>query len=718
MKITWPVVFVVGGLGLGLGFAGFMREFPPEPERWFLGVLDNVWRALALLVMETDLPDDRGQNWQVVLARLLVPAATLGGIYRVSAGYASRRFNAWRIARMTGHTVVLGAGSRGQALSESSAGPVVVVDRAAGMVAGTSRHPVRRILEGDARDPGTLRAAGVPRARTVVVAAGADTVNLEILEAVVAARAGGPGALDVIVVLHNPAVARQLEREDAFTRRGRGTAAPESEAAALIEVVPVARDRVAAQLLFRDHPLVDLADLRGQSRVHLVTIGWSAFTLEVLEQLARLSPCGRLGAPRVDLLVPHPEIARAELAALQPAFAGGLLEMHYHGLKDRVGLPAPDQMAAIEPGPSASVTAVLIATGSDEDSASLAMALRDRSHIEGRWRGPIFVRLASTGSLTRLLARRAGLVDQSDRIVPVGMLATTCRLEHVLGDRDQAARALHAAYVDARGAAPLPLEKRTPAERPWALLEQTYRIANRRAVDHLPIKLLSAGYAILGRPLRTAPGIRLGAEPREMEALAELEHRSWEIDRVLDGWRPGPSRDAERRIHEAIGVPWAELDERLGKPVRQYDRDQIEVASRMLAQASGPVTVRRVVSVDPESLDGGSAAGVAAGLATAHPEDLISILIVPRTEGQLAWIEDLAGGLRKAGVHYRLVLVQAMPLAALAPAVRQRLDRMTGEHPNLVADLVPVASVLADWDDPEHREEAWRRARAWIEARR
>lgn len=634
-----------------------------------------------------------------------------------------------------------------------------------------------------------LRRVGIPRARNVLIMTGDDAVNLAILHRVVECSGDGDReTTNVVVRLDNRSLARQLDRQDEFVRRRH------------VEVIPFQADAVAAQQFLAAHPLVDLADLRAQKRVHVVVIGWTGFALEVMEQIARLSPFRHFEIPRIDLFVPRPHDVRSELAAVQPAFLPGLtvernaskqsdaaasagespaiLEIHLHDLDGETGLPTNDQLAAIESERRPSVTAVVVTLGSDAISAAAALALRERCSIEGRWQAPIFVRMTLESDLTSLLQKRAEVPDPADRVIAVGTLARICDLESLLGQREVEAKALHASYVTSKGVADRPADERAENDQPWHLLKQTYRRANRRAIDHLAIKLLSAGYFVSGYPLRTEGEI-LGVPAGELQAVAALEHRSWEIDRLLDGWRPGTIRDNRRRINEAIGIPYDVLDEMLRKEVRRYDEDQVRIASKMLAAPAGSeVTVKREVRIGLLGDDFVSDAGLDRMVASLvskltpiivkHQTDFISIMTPLAPGADLILTQWLVKELTSRGVPHRLVVVRTVPMEVLIDsfwpnvarggrwnlsrsplpgeerraraAVQMHLDAMVrgndvnsvrerhrqadrntpGNGPAampVVANLVPVESMMADWQDPSFRESALSQANAYLALR-
>jgi hypothetical protein len=357
------------------------------------------------------------------------------------------------------------------------------------------------------------------------------------------------------------------------------------------------------------------------------------------------------------------------------------------------------------------------------------LSLRDRANVEGRWQCPIFVK-SETASAPSGLLDRARPVDHGVRIIPVGLVGHTYRLGNMFGDRQEAARKLHHAYLDGRSQQGL-AQARAPSV-DWLLLPQAYRVASRRAVDHLPIKLLSAGYRLSGYPLSTAPEQDVAADPTRVDTLARLEHRSWEIERILAGWRAGPVRDDRRQINDAIGIDYDELDETLGRPLREYDRVQIRVAAAMLAAEAGPVTVRPEITI---GLLGGprvSEAQVAAIEATCDREvpallaanrgAAVTVLTSLNPGAELILAERIRGMLVASDVEHRLVVVQTLPREILMdtcpPDLERRVDTLIGSWGEVaLANLLPVACTMADWQDPHARAEATRRARAYVVSR-
>ncbi|MCC7137993.1 MAG: hypothetical protein IT460_06140 [Planctomycetes bacterium] len=151
-------------------------------------------------------------------------------------------------------------------------------------------------------------------------------------------------------------------------------------------------------------------------------------------------------------------------------------------------------------------------------------------------------------------------------------------------DPDAPARAFHAQYLAGSvGRLPEPL-------RPWDRLPETYRDASRAQARDIVRILESRGFVV--RPATGAadaiPSFADDVWRDEVEAMAELEHGRWNVDRLRAGWRYGRVRDDAAKVHPCI-VPWDDLSEE----IREYDRASVRVAPRILAAAGLEVVRRR-----------------------------------------------------------------------------------------------------------------------------
>jgi ppGpp synthetase/RelA/SpoT-type nucleotidyltranferase len=113
--------------------------------------------------------------------------------------------------------------------------------------------------------------------------------------------------------------------------------------------------------------------------------------------------------------------------------------------------------------------------------------------------------------------------------------------------------------------------------RPWPKLEETFKKANLEQAQYSVEILQAAGFGV--REAKGDPVIFTGFTGEEVERMAELEHGRWNIERLRDGWRPGP-RDDSRKLHDCL-VSW----EKLPEEIKPYDRDAVRAFPEILAQA-------------------------------------------------------------------------------------------------------------------------------------
>ncbi|MEM9682177.1 MAG: RyR domain-containing protein, partial [Pseudomonadota bacterium] len=286
---------------------------------------------------------------------------------------------------------------------------------------------------------------------------------------------------------------------------------------------------------------------------------------------------------------------------------------------------------------------------------------------------------------------------------------------------------------------------------PWSDLRQTYRISNRRAADHIPIKLLSADYVFVpGNGIALPEEDDFAADADELERLAALEHRSWEIGRRLDGWKAGATRDDRRRINPALGIPYADLSE----PVKELDRVQVRtIASALKGRDDGEVALRdfpiglighnRVSTDEKERIVEALRSRLTTLLAN-QPKRHYSLLTPLAPGSDTILTEEALRLFAEAAVPHRLVVVRTLPrdamiadfIGTLADGGEWRLapraDDPASSDPavllsghldtvmatadrTIVANLVPTGLELADWlSGKERRQDAYRRANAYI----
>jgi voltage-gated potassium channel Kch len=465
------------------------------------------------------------------------------------------------------HEVVLG---NAQAAAEYA--PLISHRRVTHVMAGADTTGGRVAL---LRREGTLKSqlhrAAAGRAHRIVVA---ETSDAETWNTAQAAARLCPH-VDVLAYIGDSWMQDRLSR-----------ASPEARLRTFSYAGGVARQVMLA------HPPYLMARRYGASAQHIVVVGFGpvgqAIAREFLVTSVSTSPVGMM----VTAIDAEIEPLRRDFEGRHPGL-GELADLAF--LAGDIRTDDPALMASLRKRVEvAEPCAVYVAVGESDLPLSVAIALRDRAERMGLFQAPIFI-CAHHGAGLPLMRQGSGLVGQSVEaasVAPGGMLEDLrlvsfgtwqdafdgCGLfePHL----DQQARIFHEAYCKLMRETE-PDRPPRPSEVPWDRLDDEYRVANRRTAAHARARIDAVGFD-LETWLASKPGGWMTHDlppaadefdlddPVEMDALAELEHRRWVLDRVLNGWRYGPARDNRLKTHPDI-KPGRELDE----AARQKDRNNI-----------------------------------------------------------------------------------------------------------------------------------------------
>ena len=117
---------------------------------------------------------------------------------------------------------------------------------------------------------------------------------------------------------------------------------------------------------------------------------------------------------------------------------------------------------------------------------------------------------------------------------------------------------------------------------PWEKLGQTFRNSNLMQATAMIGLLERADFVIEPANGKIQP-LKLSSE--EIDALAEMEHGRWNVERLQDRWRPGEVRDTPNKIHPCL-VTWDKLPD----DIRKWDRNAVANWPKLLAGAGLRVT--------------------------------------------------------------------------------------------------------------------------------
>jgi hypothetical protein len=113
--------------------------------------------------------------------------------------------------------------------------------------------------------------------------------------------------------------------------------------------------------------------------------------------------------------------------------------------------------------------------------------------------------------------------------------------------------------------------------RGWEELAETFRDASRAHAEDIAAKLELIGCRLVRLTDWRLPLVKFG--DREIEAMAQHEHKRWCDERRRAGWELGETKDIDGKVHPLL-IPWEELNEE----DKEYDRRLVREVPAMLAE--------------------------------------------------------------------------------------------------------------------------------------
>jgi hypothetical protein len=572
----WSIILVLAAAWAWFGLTA--GRTPPS---------DTLYQTLGALTMSGAF-DNAALEGDVnrEVARFAGVALTAVGLLFGFSGAVGRSFARLWMLGAGGHVVITGEGAAALALARScrAAGDcVVLIARDLAPETGWSlRQSGIILIEGDPSHADTLRSARAGHAAHAVALTDDDAENLRIeatLRALVPAGRRKPLAAHVSVraplLLMEAREMRMLaQREwdglsDAQKKRQRPTVDPRS----------FSLDELEARALLARHgaEILDLADRQARERLHLLFFGFDA-AAEAIAVRALMSLWSvRFGPPRLTVVTPDAKAAAEGFAARYPhaqaheVWRADVAFVGFDWARASLESDLVDRLDR-ERGPPA---ATFVSTGADGQNIQLALGLMRLANQRRIWAAPIFMKEAMQSEFSRQFAsgdRTEALDAYLQAFGAVEQTATRANI--VEGVLDKGAAVAQRLYEQNMSGRDVDMRALEAMGKGWGAVPETYRNANRAAVDSALVKLWDAGW----RPARAG---ERGDDNPQLDAglmmrLAEIEHARWMAERLLSGWRPGPARDNRLMVHNNI-VAWSTLTEEL----RLRDVDQVRAAAQV-----------------------------------------------------------------------------------------------------------------------------------------
>lgn len=581
----WWLISLLTLTAAGFGAFGQWRYDVNNTEHadlWSIG-----YHTLQLFILHAPHLD-HSVPWQLHLGRWLAAIATLGTVFQSVMTFRSEcRLG---LARLRGkHIVICGLGRMGTQLAtefrRSGRTVVAIESNGSAKVVVTSEDFGVIVIEGDPSHPSSLKRAGIRKASKVIAACDDEQKNVAIAitvgDLVKSSHVGDSGPECWMFVL-NRHLRDSFQQNQIF---------PHSDSHCKVNVRGLDVYELAARQVLREAPLdYELIRPADTSRVHLVIVGFGPMGTQLALQSARIGHFANLqklritvleqkGSTRPDhFLEQYSKIKTICDFSFQPVeLPGG--EFDPQLVIQKLPTRTPDELMTIAACWDSSsgherYESDFVRKLEQDDPENLGLALALTRYSSNYPRVLVF---QTRHDGFAALFPKAGRGDAIGRqIRAFGMLEDIWSVETLLHEQeDRIAMALHQDYLDTQRARGLNLGDR-PAMFPWEQLAEHFKNSNRRAADHIPVKLRAVGYRMDG--LRKDRSPVMSFDQQQIDLLAKMEHESWCAEWLLQGYSYAPGeRNAVTKTHPYL-VPWSELS----VEVRGWDSSQAKAIPEAL----------------------------------------------------------------------------------------------------------------------------------------
>lgn len=566
----WRVTAVVAVAAFVFGFAGMWKYECAAHPTGGVDLWSVFYHTLQLFILHAPHLENH-VPWQLHVGRLLgaVPLCVAAVMAFFQVFPDEWNLIMLRLPWTRAHVVICGLGDVGQRLAiqgRQRKKRIVAIEKSC---PSSTRQLMREqgvlVFDGDATDEGQLRAARVDRAEFVVASGPDDQTNVAIAATVARAfEPAGDRAAPLVcrTLIGNPDTRHVLSRQPLFSA---------NPARYRVNFSDLDQHAVAARQALRLYPL-DFQPI-GQhdaTVVRLVVIGFRAagqglalhaaqighFTNEIGRgKRLRLSVVDSTGASVAEFKARYPNLER-------------VCDFESLGLRQSTSdlVPALAELCPTDEPASALVTYAFCWEDPLGDERNFRFGMELLQRVEGR-AAQILIRQNSRKGFAELLSSGLNDAAATSRVHPFGMVEDVFSWDVLLHEsEDKLARALH---EDFRARNP---DQPNPG---WDELSEEFRDSNRRAADHIPIKLRALGYH--QEQVTKEKARILGFSEPEIDLLARMEHARWCGERYLSGWTYGEKTDRAEKINRNL-TEWDQLP----REEKKKDPDQINAISSAL----------------------------------------------------------------------------------------------------------------------------------------
>jgi len=516
--------------------------------------LRTLYRTLQLFNFEGgDLA--KPLPWELNLARFTGPITTIMALLAALLELFKEQWQRLRISWMKNHVVIIGFGKKGKSIMEESIQNkervlIIELDPLNPNLASI-RLPRCRLILGDATNISIIRKSRITKAKSVFLLMGDDTRQINacliIYQLIKQCSRNDSNALNCIM---------HLQKQDFLNTMRSHNLTQDTKDGLTVNIFNVYEN--SARELFEKNPPDRLGiSEHSEKYVQIIIFGFGQAGEALALQTAlnghylngkkpHVLVVDRMAAQKIpDFLRRYPtyidycDLLYLDLEADSPQLI--------HHLSNHLG------------DPNALTTMVICF---DNSTHNMLLGSQLENIIKTKPDDPpwLFVRINDDESYHTF----------TGNINPYGLPSAACSQEVICtGKLDKLSMAFHENYLIERAQK----RKKDPnlpkkeAEKVWNNLSQEYKDSNRKAADHMGVKLRGIKCEIVDINNTKAEAL---FDPDELEKLAMLEHERWSAERSLAGWTYAKKDDPSTRKNENL-VDW----DILSNDTKDYDRTSV-----------------------------------------------------------------------------------------------------------------------------------------------
>lgn len=556
----WITIIVLFLFSMVAGFLGFQKYFLQHGESY--NWIRSVYRTIQIFTFEggdLDLPIP----WMLHIVRFTAPLTAIMAIIMAILEIFNEQWKRFRISRMKNHVVIIGLGTKGKNVMEESIRHhekvLVIENDPLNPHLELIRQPRCRLILSDATNVNILKKARITKAKTVYMLMGDDSQQvkacLHIYQLIKDSKKNKDHPLDCIMHLLTQDYLNTLRNHKLVQNVNDGLE---------LNIFNVYEN--SARELFQKNP-PDRTGIAADSvkfvQVIIVGFGHAGEALALQTGITGHYLNWKTVLPRVVVFDRQAEGKLRDFQARYPSYHK-YCDLESHPIEANSPQLIPELVKYLD-NPDA-INTVVLCFDNKTNNMLLGLQIDSIELTTSTLPFQVFIRTDDNESFAKF----------SKNIKPYGLPSNVCSQEVIMGGNlDIQAKAVNSHYLKSlnKGIDVSSEEK----DDNWRRLSQEFKDSNRKAADHIGVKIRGIGLEIVSKDDPREPVPFLTEYTEQINLLAKLEHRRWSAERSLAGWTLGKKKNKKIRQTPHL-IDWEPLSDEM----KDLDRDAVQAIPDVL----------------------------------------------------------------------------------------------------------------------------------------